>query len=374
MKGNVIKYYIDRKSFCGTTACIFMLFAIIARFIGAVCDGGATGDTFELVAYVFLPMVCCLLYIFSIVFFGRKAFWVSNIPVIMGVMFFILRLSTQDNILGQAVPPVRALISLAVYLIIVSVYAGTVYGGIKTKWILVLLFILPLAYHAAVEDYPAVAAGTVEIYPLMMELSVLFILLGLIFAALGLKKRYPVNPDSGKTVAPPIPGGALLPTAENTPAEISDTAAEPAQAEAPVLPVIPTVQSAPAEEEEPAAEEEKTVIEELPAEEPLSEIQEEVPAGPEIEILPEPERDAEPEQQQTEGPDAEPERKAASLPRPSFFQRLRNRQANKNDTDISETPEEPADSGEAETAADISEDTAAEQEETTSLTDEPDES
>ena len=72
-------------------------------------------------------------------------------------------------------------------------YTGTVFGIIRTKWLLVPLFGLPFLYHVFVEDLAALrdTANPVTLSAGLREISVLCVMLALLFTAIAMKKKKP---------------------------------------------------------------------------------------------------------------------------------------------------------------------------------------
>lgn len=237
------KFILDRKSFFARAAIVSMILAVFFRLLGTI---GHFSDTQFLLYRFALPASCCILYIICILIFGKKAFWTSFVPVIIGIVFFILRILSDDNITQGNLENLHIVLCIALYILIAVVYSCTVFGSIKTKIFLILIFGCAFAYHVVFEDYPAIAAKSVAAEAIFMELGVLTIILALFFASLGLKKQTTATSDKSKDVVPPIPGGELVHSdpepetmaqleaqkeepAETAPAETETVIAEPAE-------------------------------------------------------------------------------------------------------------------------------------------------
>ena len=213
------KFILDKKTFPARAAIVCLIMAILFRLIGTV---GHFDDRHFLIFRMALPALSCLLYILCIILFGRKAFWTSFIPVIVGIVFFIMRILSDDNITSGNLETVHIAICMALYILVAVLYSCTVFGAIKTKFFLVVLFGLAFVYHIVFEDYPAIASKTVAAEAIFMELGVLFIILGLFFACLGLKKQAKASTEKSEGITPPIPGGVAVhsdPEPKETPEE-----------------------------------------------------------------------------------------------------------------------------------------------------------
>lgn len=290
MKQNV-KFYLNPKNFFTIAAAVCMILAAACRCIGIIPQIQVLSKN-EMVELLALPVAACLLYAASVAFCGEKNVWLSIIPVIFGVMFFILRLFTNENISGQPLGRMSILLKLLLYITVTVIYTATVTGSLRTKYIQTAVIFLLFACHAGMEVYPAIKllGDSLTWSSVLLEAGILFIMLGLLFASLGLKKAVPADPDAGRKIAPPIPGGSL---------KVSDPEPE--------------------EKQEEKQEQKQEQEQEAPAEpEPIPVFIDE----PEEEVFTEPEPEA-PEKTAEENPDAEPEREAAvPADRLSFAERI----------------------------------------------------
>ncbi len=179
MKEAKIKFYVERSSFWTQGALIFMGLAIIFRLIGCL---GLLDDSFFLATQVLLPIVSGLVFIVLLAALGKAALWTTFLPVLGGVAFFVIKATGFEN-------TVQMLLCLLLYAVVAIVYCGTVFTLIRTKWLLVPLFFLPLAYHLY-EDVMRLrdTVNPVSFAAGMQEMSVLGIMLSLLFASLAMKK------------------------------------------------------------------------------------------------------------------------------------------------------------------------------------------
>ena len=168
-KGNGrVRYYIDSKSIWGQGAVMLMLIAVVFRIIG--CWGMWSEASFAWTQIV-LPIACNVLFALCVCLFGKKGFFVSALPVLLGVVFFIIKSLTFES-------KIHMVLCVLLYLVVAVLYTGTVTGSIGTKWLLPPLFGLPFIYHVFVEDLPALS-NTVQPVTFsagMQEMSVLCIM------------------------------------------------------------------------------------------------------------------------------------------------------------------------------------------------------
>lgn len=244
MKNRHIRYTFDRKGFFGKAAMLFLFLSAVLRGVGGLLNRTIFEDWFATVEFA-LPIVCALLYLLCLVCFGRKWFKVTVLPFVLGVMACVIRLFSFDNLMQQEMSVQRILVSIFFYLVLTAVYSAVAFSGLRAKILLFLLFLVPLAYHAVFEIYPVILAGYLpDLSPILMELSVLAVMIAMLFTSLGLSSRpriSSVDPESGKTVVPPLPGDKLdekppVVTADAPaetpvkPAEVSSKEPEPAPA------------------------------------------------------------------------------------------------------------------------------------------------
>ena len=138
-------------------------------------------------ALVFLPVLSAVLMIFTVLKYGKNAFWLSVFPVFIGVLGFAFKLFIDPR--GTSILHHAAAIVL--YVAIVTLWALTVLYVIRTKWVLVTLFLLPLLKHVFLDDLPVLlgAAAQVSSATWLKEISMLSFMLALTFYAVSLEKK-----------------------------------------------------------------------------------------------------------------------------------------------------------------------------------------
>ncbi|MBR1455553.1 MAG: hypothetical protein IJ594_00155, partial [Oscillospiraceae bacterium] len=193
-----IRFYTERDSFGVEAAVILLSLSIVFRLIG--CWGLWTDRTF-LITQIALPVASALLFIVLLLLLGRVALWSTALPLLAGVAFFVIKAFTFDSTL-------HTVLCVLLYVLIAVVYCGTVFNLIRTKWLLVPLFLLPFLYHVFVEDLQALqnTAAPVTFADGMQEMSVLSIMLALFFVSLAMKKRVkdPPEPELPKIKDPVV--------------------------------------------------------------------------------------------------------------------------------------------------------------------------
>ena len=219
------RFYLDKTGFFAESAMIFLVLAAVFRFFGC---WGMWENKGEYVMLTLLPIFCCLLMTLCIILFGRKGFFLSVIPVMLGMVFFIWKALYYPSW-------VNTVICVVYNLAVAVIYTGTVFGWIPTKWLLVPMFALPFLYRVSVIDIPALSnkAEPVLFSKGMQELSILGILAGMFCVAMALRRRFaaaPVEKKEKETAVAAQPESApAAPAAQTAPA--APAAAEPAPAE-----------------------------------------------------------------------------------------------------------------------------------------------
>ena len=210
------RFYLDKTGFFAESAVILLAMAIIFRVIGCI---GMWSNRVDAIMLVLLPVLCCLLLILCIVLLGKKGFFLSFIPVLLGVVFFVFKSLGFESWM-------HTVLCVILYVVVAVIYTATVIGWIHTKWLLPVLFGLPFIYHVAVEDIPALikTPESVTFAAGMQEMSVLCIMAALFCIGMGLKKRPPKQKKSRKEAAEPAAEPVpAQPAASAVPAQTSET-------------------------------------------------------------------------------------------------------------------------------------------------------
>lgn len=216
-----VKFYLDKTGFFAESAMLLLIQAIAFRLIGC---WGLWHDRVNFIMLLLLPVCCCLLMALCILLFGKKCFFLSVIPVLLGVVFFVYKSLSFTSW-------THTVLCILLYLTVAVVYTATVFGWIHTKWLLPPLFGLPFLYHIIVEDIPRLndAANPVNFLEGMQEISVLAIMAALFCVGMGLKKRAPAQTAANTGTPAPAPA----PVPQPAPAPAPAPAPQPAPAPAP---------------------------------------------------------------------------------------------------------------------------------------------
>lgn len=206
-KTEKVSYYVERRSALVQSAAIIMLLSAVFRVIG--CWGLWNDKTFA-VTQIVLPLVCNLMFVLLILTLGKRALWTTALPVLLGVVFFIIKSFQFDSI-------IHTVLCIFLYLVVAVLYTGTVFGAVRTKWLLVPLFGLPFLYHVFVEDIAAIRSAVQPSFQAgMQEISVLCVMLSLLLISLAMKKN---KPESEQQELPKMKAPKVLTPEKAEPAE-----------------------------------------------------------------------------------------------------------------------------------------------------------
>lgn len=197
------KYYVERTGFGVQAMVILLALSVVFRVIG--CWGLWLDRTYALLR-IALPVLSAVLLIACVWIFGRRAFWLSFIPVTLGAVFFIVEaLSFESRI--------RMIFCVLAYIAVIAIWFCTSFGILRTRWVAVLLFGLAFLYHVFVKDLAALrdTANPVSFAAGMQEMSVLCILLGLFFLSLSLRREEKPEPPLPRIRTPKVTPAAKAP-------------------------------------------------------------------------------------------------------------------------------------------------------------------
>lgn len=191
------RFFVEPKSTLIRFAMALMLASAFLRVVG--CWGMWSDRSFA-VMQLWLPVGSCILFILCL-FLGKRAFPLTVLPVIMGVVFFAVKSLGFASLL-------HTVLCILLYGLVAALYSATAFGFIRTKWLLVPLFALPFLYHIFVEDLAALrnTEAPVTFSAGLQEISVLCIMLALLLTALAMKKKRPdeLPPDLPKIKDPVV--------------------------------------------------------------------------------------------------------------------------------------------------------------------------
>lgn len=183
IKREKLRYSVSRNNIFVKLSAFFMLLSMLCRLLGYW--GFWSNQTSDFVlTQILLPLLCNLLFALVILYMGRRFFALSCVPVILGVVFFIIKALGFDSV-------IHMILCICLYLAVAIIYTATVFGVIRTKWLLAPLFGLPFLYHIFVEDRNTLLANenAMSLGEWLPEISVLCIMLSMFLICFAMKKR-----------------------------------------------------------------------------------------------------------------------------------------------------------------------------------------
>ena len=223
VRSNRARFYVEREGWATQASILFMLLSAVFRLIGC---WGLWNDSFFAATQIILPLASSVLFILFVLLFGRRWIWPTALPVLAGVVFFIIKATTFDSW-------IHMVLCILLYLLVAILYVGTVFGVIRTKWLLAPLFGLPFLYHVFVEDLAALrdSANPVTFAAGMQEISVLCVMLALFFIGIAMKKKKIVIEGDLPRIKDPkvLPPERLRKQTEESPEEDKPAASENAE-------------------------------------------------------------------------------------------------------------------------------------------------
>lgn len=196
-KQQKIRFYVDKNSFLVQAAVILMALSAVFRLIGC---WGMWNDAFFAATQIALPLCCNLLFIICLLLLGKRAFAATCVPVLAGIVFFIVKAFTFDSW-------VHTVLCLLLYMAVAALYVMAVFGSVKAKYTLAPLFGAVFLYHVFVEDLAALrdTVNPVSLASGMQEISVLCIILSAFCTVLAMKRvKSGEEPELPKMKAPKV--------------------------------------------------------------------------------------------------------------------------------------------------------------------------
>jgi hypothetical protein len=174
-------FYIDNRTPAAYLSLFFMAASAIIRLIYY-----SVTPMMPLVFWVHLVNViaAAVVFVVAVVFFGERCPQLTAISVLMGVVFFMVKAFTFETL-------THTVLCLILYTAVLVLYTLTIFGVIRTKYLLYPLFGLPLLYHIFVEDMQiyVLADPRPPFFEWLPEISVLCIMAALLCVSVAMKKR-----------------------------------------------------------------------------------------------------------------------------------------------------------------------------------------
>ncbi len=178
------RFYVDYKRPLAILSMIAFALAVPFRIVGYA---DKLTEPMYGITQVLLPVLCSVLMIAVIIRKGKDAFWLSVIPVALGVLSFMFKLFIDP----REVSFWHHAAAILLYLAVIVLWLLTVLYIIKTKWVLVVLFILPFIKHVFMDDLPIFLGKAPMISADMWykELSMLLTMVALSLCAAAMRRK-----------------------------------------------------------------------------------------------------------------------------------------------------------------------------------------
>jgi len=174
-------FLIDRKHPAAWLGVALMLAAAVIRVVSFW--GASLTPVYFWIHYVNV-IAACGIFAVAVLAFGERRPELTALSVLMGVVFFMVKAFTFETV-------IHTVLCLILYTAVLVFYSLTIFGVIRTKYLLYPLFGLPFLYHVIVEDsqYYYLADPMPPFKEWLPEISVLCIMAALFFTAVAMKKN-----------------------------------------------------------------------------------------------------------------------------------------------------------------------------------------
>lgn len=174
-------FYIDRKN---AGAWLSVLFMLTAAFLRVIYFWGRAVTPLVFWVHFVNVVAAALIFSLTVIFLGEKLPSLTSLSVLMGVVFFTVKSLSFES-------AVHTVLCMVLYLAVLLIYSLTLFGVIRTKYLLYPLFSLPLLYHIFVEDMQIyiLAEPRPPYTDWLPEISVLCIMAALLSVSFAIKKR-----------------------------------------------------------------------------------------------------------------------------------------------------------------------------------------
>ena len=141
MKESKKRLYVEPDGFWTEASMLFMALAMVFLLIGSI---GRWEDLHYLITMVALPIASGLLFLLCLLLVGKRAFWTTVIPVVIGVAYFVFR--------AIGLPAEWQVVAQIVLCVAVVVIYAMAFSHWKLKWLLALILLGVFAYRVGVVD------------------------------------------------------------------------------------------------------------------------------------------------------------------------------------------------------------------------------
>lgn len=180
-KETKIRYRVSQRNFFTRITWLLLGLSIVFTLM-ANWGFWKVDDEYFIYLQIILPIVSCVLYMLIINHMGEKGFFLTFLPVMLGTAYLIICESNAGK-------PLHSILIITLCIIVTMAYVMTVFGLIRSKWLLIPIFALPMAYRILVEDKELLFGSSAKLGDILPELGVLCMLCAMIFIVFAMKKR-----------------------------------------------------------------------------------------------------------------------------------------------------------------------------------------
>lgn len=177
-----LRYCVSKRNFFKRLSAFFTALAIILVLLSS-WGFWHNIDMMFVYLQIILPIVSCILFIVVINHMGEKGFTLTFIPVICAAAYVIINEADKAA-------PLHSVLCIALCIVVALSYILTIFGAIGSKWMMLPLILLPLAYRIIVEDLDMFTKeGFALDAAFLQELAILCMIFAMLFIVLAMKKR-----------------------------------------------------------------------------------------------------------------------------------------------------------------------------------------
>lgn len=195
-----VSFGIERRYVFAWLSALFMAAgaALIIIYYARGGEAGACFGGWRIPLLVILPVFAALTFTAELLVHGGDRLFKTGLPVLLGALYFVFRLIAIFREGGYVSAGLLAvLIVYCVLCVLVWELTGNAYR-LKTKWVAVAVFALPVVLHLAAVEAP-LYKGEVSFASHLWHLGSLCLLCAMVFAGLGLEEftAEPFRPRRG---------------------------------------------------------------------------------------------------------------------------------------------------------------------------------
>ena len=183
MENTKLRYCVNKRNFFARFCALLLGLSVILILLSG-WGFWNNKDMLYFYLQILLPAVSCILFIVVINHMGEKGFTLTFIPVICAAAYLIINSADKAA-------PLHSVLCIALCIVVTLAYIMTLFGVIGSKWLMLPIVGLPLAYRIVVEylDMFTKAEGLTLNGEFLQELAILCMVFSLFIITFAMKKR-----------------------------------------------------------------------------------------------------------------------------------------------------------------------------------------